>query len=116
MEKWVTIAFILIIATTLVVFVMQRKGGFSGTASAASGFEEGTLTVTGVSGRGADDKNGAANLTITGTILGPSITPTEVYRELVVQAGTDLSIGEDVPVVYKPNKVNTTWQIGRLGS
>ncbi|ALG85527.1 hypothetical protein [Gordonia phthalatica] len=118
MPLWISVVFILLVATTIVAIVMRRNGGrgFGGSADAASGFVGGTLTVTGVGSEGAPDKNGHRYCTISGTILGPQTAPTDVYGRLVL-GSTEPSpgIGADLPVVYRPGKVESSWRFGALG-
>ncbi|MFT3714428.1 MAG: hypothetical protein QM774_00350 [Gordonia sp. (in: high G+C Gram-positive bacteria)] len=116
MSTAVTIVFIVIIATALIAMLYARRnGGFTKSGPVGAGYEEGKLTITGVSGQGAADKNGAAYNTFTGTILGPSIAPTEVYGTLTVgAAGEDPAVGQELPVVYKPGKVTSSWRFGSL--
>lgn len=86
----------------------------------ASQYVQGTLTVVGVSDDQVDpqsttDKNGQRFYTITGTIVGPETNPTEVYGTLVL--GPDdpwPQVGDDLPVIYKPQKAVTSWQFGVL--
>lgn len=114
MPSWITVVFILLIAATLASFLIGRtRTGTRGTA--AAGYQSGTLTVTGVSGRGETDKNGAAYFTVSGTIIGGETAPTEVYGTLVLATGDpDPFVGQDLPVVYKPGKTSTTWRFGTL--
>ncbi|GAA3958545.1 hypothetical protein [Gordonia caeni] len=113
MPTWITVVFILLIAATLASFFLGRgrmasfgKGGAGG-----AGYASGTMTVTGVSSRGDADKNGQAYFTLSGTIIGPDTPPTEVYGSLVLGSGDpDPSVGQELPVVYKPGKAATTWR------
>ncbi|GAC56330.1 hypothetical protein GOHSU_04_02000 [Gordonia hirsuta DSM 44140 = NBRC 16056] len=116
MSNWVTIVFIVLIAAVLASFFFGRGRMSAGPGTtAASGYESGTLTVTGVSGRGAADKNGVAYFTVSGTIIGPSTSPTEVYGTLTLDTGdADPYVGQEVPVIYKPGKAATTWRFGTL--
>ncbi len=51
--------------------------------------------------------------TISGTIVGPETNPTEVYGTLVLGAGDPWpQIGDDLPVLYKPQKAATSWRFG----
>lgn len=114
MPSWITVVFIMLIAATLASFLIGRaRTGTRGSAS--TGFESGTLTVTGVSGRGDADKNGAAYFTVSGTIIGEQTAPTEVYGTLVLDGGdSDPFVGQELPVVYKPGKTSSTWRFGTL--
>lgn len=117
MPNWVTIVFILLIAGTIASFFIgrgRRPGG--GAAAAAAGYAAGTLTVTGVSGRGDADKNGNANFTVSGTVVGDATAPTEVYGTLILGAGDpEPFVGQELPVIYKPGKTAGTWRFGTLG-
>ena len=119
MTDWFMGVVLIILVVTVIAMLLRRRGGFGGfggkPATAAAGFEQGTLTVTGISGRGAEDKNQQAYSTFTGTVLGASIPPTDIYGTLVVGAGdSELEVGQDLPVVYKPGKVTSTWRFGSL--
>lgn len=109
--------FILLVATSIIAIVMRRGGGRGfGNADAASGFVGGTLTVTGVGSEAAADKNGQRYCTVSGTILGPDAAPTEVYGRLVLTAVENSpEVGADLPVVYRPGKVESSWRFGSLG-
>lgn len=113
MPTWITVVFILLIAATLASFLIGRGRRTSlGNRAAGAGYESGTMTVTGVSSRGAADKNGRSYLTVSGTIIGPETAPTEVYGSLVLEAGEpDLFIGQELPVAYKPGKAATSWRL-----
>ncbi|MBT0565598.1 hypothetical protein [Williamsia sp. CHRR-6] len=117
---FITFLFILAFAALLVLTVrqFQRSRGTGGglSAAAAAQLREGTLTVTGVSDRpGEGDKNGEVFCTISGTIIGPETHPTDVYGHMVVAAAARWpQLGDDLPVVYKPGKVDSTWSFGQL--
>ncbi|MGB3697304.1 MAG: hypothetical protein WBA05_07715 [Gordonia sp. (in: high G+C Gram-positive bacteria)] len=117
MPVWITVVFILLVATTIAALLMQRRGrGLFGGADAASGFQQGTFTVTGLGRANPPDKNGHRYCTVTGTIIGPEIAPTEVYGTRVL--GPDEvtpGVGSDFPVIYRPGKVDSTWRFGSLG-
>lgn len=117
MPAWITIVFILLIAATIASFYFGR-GRMSSQGrgvSGSNGYEGGTMTVTGVSGRGDADKNGTAYFTVTGTIIGDQTAPTEVYGTLVLDTGDrDPFVGQEIPVVYKPGKTATSWRFGTL--
>ncbi len=117
MPNWVTIVFILLIAGTLASFFIGRsRWAAGGSTTAAAGYAGGTLTVTGVSGRGHADKNGAVNVTVSGTIVGDATAPTEVYGTMVLNTGDrDPFVGQEFQVVYKPGKTESTWRFGTLG-
>ena len=115
MAPWITVVFILLIAATIASIFLGPGRGFGGSASTSSGYASGTMTVTGVSGRGEADKNGQVYFTVSGTIIGADTAPTEVYRTMVLPAeAADPYIGEERPVVYKPGKTATTWRFGTL--
>ncbi|GAC62853.1 hypothetical protein GSI01S_46_00060 [Gordonia sihwensis NBRC 108236] len=118
MPVWISVVFILIVATSLVAMLMQRRGRrmFGGGVDAASGYVEGTLTVTGLGRQNEPDKNGSRYCTISGTIIGPQIAPTEVYGTQVLGADDVApTVGASMPVVYRPGKVDSTWRFGVLG-
>ncbi|GAA4756459.1 hypothetical protein MUG78_01895 [Gordonia alkaliphila] len=115
MPSWITVVFILLIAATIASLFIGRTRRAGGPVSGASGYASGTLTITGVSGRGDADKSGQAYFTVSGTIIGPDTAPTEVYTTLALPAeAADPFIGEERPVVYKPGKTATTWRFGTL--
>ncbi|MBM7366251.1 hypothetical protein [Gordonia hydrophobica] len=117
MPVWITVVFVLLVVTSIVAILMRRGGGRGfGSIDAASGFVDGTLTVTGVGAEGAADKDGRRYCTVSGTILGPQTAPTDVYGHLVLGA-TEPSpgVGTDLPVVYRPGKVESSWRFGALG-
>ncbi|MDL9936826.1 hypothetical protein QSJ18_08750 [Gordonia sp. ABSL1-1] len=118
---WLTLVFVILLAAALAAMLISRQRGR--TAGTLGGgqigqFVQGTLTVTGVSDRGdsAVDKNGERYCTLSGTIVGPETMPTEVYGTLVLGADPAPYVGQDLPVVYKPNKAVTTWRFGALPS
>ncbi|WP_448221687.1 hypothetical protein [Gordonia iterans] len=114
MDTLVTIVFILIIGGALASFFIARNRQ-AGRVSGAAGYENGVLTVTGVSDVGAADKNGQSYVSVSGTIIGGSTAPTEVYGTLVLDVGLDKPyVGEEKAVVYKPGKVESTWRFGTL--
>ena len=109
--------FIIVLVAVIVALVVQWRGGRGGkvlSPGAAAQFVQGVFTVTGVSERPVGtDKNGESYCTIPGTISGPQTNPTEVYGTLVVGAlGQWPQIGTDMPVIYKPDKAETTWRFG----
>ncbi|MGW6034103.1 hypothetical protein ACWFOS_10590 [Gordonia terrae] len=117
-----TVTFTLLIAALVVLLVVQWQRGRNPqpmSAAKASQFVQGTFTIVGVSDRddeptrSATDKNGDRFCTISGTIVGPETSPTEVYGTLVLGAGDPWpQIGDDLPVLYKPNKAATSWRFG----
>ncbi len=114
MDTLVTIVFILIIGGAAVAagrYLWGRNNMSTDGLKPGSGFEDGMLTVTGVSDVGAADKNNQSFVTVSGTILGVSVAPTEVYGTLILDPSRDKPyIGEEIPVVYKPGKVATSWR------
>ena len=117
-----TVTFTLLIAALVVVLVVQWQRGRNPqpmSAAKASQFVQGTFTVVGVSDRddeptkSAADKDGNRFCTICGTIVGPETSPTEVYGTLVLGAGDPWpQVGDDLPVLYKPQKAATSWRFG----
>lgn len=116
MPSWILALFAVLIVASVIMMVMQRRGGGVGGGGlgggpSGAGFAPGILTVTGVSGRGAADKNGNAYFTVSGTITGDQTAPTEVYGTLMLAAGErEPVIGDDIPVSYKPGKTATSWR------
>ncbi|MBD0859612.1 hypothetical protein IA539_00060 [Gordonia sp. zg691] len=119
-----TVTFTLLLAALVVALVVQWQRGRNPqamSAARASQFVQGTFTVTGISDRddepanSATDKNGERYCTISGTIVGPETSPTEVYGTLVLGAGDPWpQIGDDLSVLYKPNKAATSWRFGEM--
>ncbi|MCT1355957.1 hypothetical protein [Gordonia sp. p3-SID1431] len=117
-----TVTFTLLIVALVVVLVVQWQRGRNPqpmSAAKASQFVQGTFTVVGVSDRddeptkSAADKDGNRFCTISGTIVGPETSPTEVYGTLVLGAGDPWpQVGDDLPVLYKPQKAATSWRFG----
>ncbi|QKT08019.1 hypothetical protein HUN08_13125 [Gordonia sp. X0973] len=99
----------LLAATAVALFIGLRNRGPS--AQKLAEMSSGTLTVTGVNERPAQgDANGQAYLTVSGTIMGPDIAPTEVYGSFTHSlAGAWPQIGQDLPVRYNPRKVEQSW-------
>ncbi|NMO01877.1 hypothetical protein HH308_11715 [Gordonia sp. TBRC 11910] len=116
----VQITFAVIIAAAAVALIIQLQRGRRPKALSAqqsAQFEEGTLTVTGVSDRPAKaDAKGEVFATISGTIVGPGTSPTDVYTTVVLNLANDRwpRPGDDLPVLYKPGKVDTSWRLGTL--
>ena len=89
-------------------------GGFLRKATAESGYVDGTLTVTNAV-QGAADRNGDRTFTVTGMIIGPGAPAVEVYGQWTMRSGGRVPIpGQDMPVVYRPEKVESTWRFGTL--
>lgn len=104
--------FILLILTTLAAMFMQRSGRrmFGGQGAGGDGYVQGTLTVTGVGRLNEPDKNGRRYCTLSGTIIGPEINPTEVYGTQILATNVQTpTVGADLPVMYRPGKVDSTW-------
>ncbi|MEZ5209992.1 hypothetical protein [Gordonia sp. (in: high G+C Gram-positive bacteria)] len=115
MGTWFTVAFIILLVATLVMMLARRSGRGFAQGAPGAGYAAGTLTITGVSGAGARDKNEQAYFTFTGTIVGPQTPPTEVYGTLALgPADQEPKIGDDKPVIYKPGKTATSWRFGTL--
>ncbi|MGW5524249.1 hypothetical protein [Gordonia sp. NPDC003950] len=113
---WITITIAVLLAALAVGMIMQmrgrRIGGFSG---GGAGYEQGTLTVTGVSDRPQPDSKGEVFCTVSGVINGPGTSPTEVYGTMVLTDGASWpQVGSDHPVVYRPGKAETSWRFGEL--
>lgn len=119
---WMEIAFGLLLAGVATVAVLQyRSFGKSNTQQNpidkmfngdVAQHISGILTVTGVSKRGVVDKEGKLFCAISGTIIGPEISPTQVYRQFIFQE-TDSwpQIGAELPVTYRPGKVDASWRL-----
>ncbi|MFT4086540.1 MAG: hypothetical protein QM658_05200 [Gordonia sp. (in: high G+C Gram-positive bacteria)] len=110
---WITLAFVALLAATLVAMYMRtRTTGFGGGTAVGAGYAEGVLTITGASDRQPGDRNGQWFCTVSGTITGPETAPTEVYGKLVCGPSESAPrIGEDRPVVFKPGKTATSWRL-----
>lgn len=117
---WLPILFAVILAAAAVALIVQMQRGRRPrqlSAQQIAQFEQGTLTLTGVSDRPDQaDSKGEVYATISGTVIGPSITPTDVYTTTVLNLTGDAwpKIGDDLPVIYKPGKVESSWRIGSL--
>ncbi|MFW0792147.1 hypothetical protein [Gordonia sp. CPCC 205333] len=117
---WIQIAFAVILAAGAVALILQLQRGRRPrqlSPQQAAQFEAGTLTVTGVSDRPAEaDSKGEVYATISGTIVGPTTAPTDVYTTTVLNLERDPwpRPGDDLPVFYKPGKVDSSWRIGSL--
>lgn len=117
---WIEIAFAAILAAGAVALIVQLRRGRNPrplSAQQVAQFEQGTLTVTGVSDRPEEaDAKGEVYATISGTIVGAGIAPTDVYTTTVLNLVNDPwpRLGDDLPVFYKPGKVESTWRIGQL--
>ncbi|MFC7753557.1 hypothetical protein [Tsukamurella soli] len=52
---------------------------------------------------------------MSGTVAGPSTAPREIYGKFVWKmADTWPEPGDQLPVVYKVGKVDTTWKVGTM--
>ncbi|OBK52745.1 hypothetical protein A5656_24510 [Mycobacterium gordonae] len=93
---------LLLLVAVLVVFLAPRFIRPGPRGALASG----TLLVTGVSSRAADDPDADAGeqfVTISGVINGPTVNEHAVYRRMVVTADQWPVTGQQFPVVYSPN-------------
>jgi hypothetical protein len=104
-------ASIVLIGGALVMVIAMLMRGRSGTTPAQP--ETGTLHVTGVSPRPA--AQGEQYVTITGTISGPSVPGETVYGRFAWDAGQWPAPGDEIPVVYPPDKPQH-WQLGHPGA
>ncbi|MDF0528861.1 hypothetical protein P0W64_07925 [Tsukamurella sp. 8F] len=104
-----------VLAMLFVTWQRSRSGG-GRTMASKPGLEQGTLTLTGVTDRPLDgDRNGDAFVTVTGTVTGPSTAPTPVYLTYAMKLGASWpEVGDEVPVVYKVGKVESSWKFGTL--
>lgn len=119
------IILILMFAALLAVFVMQWRRSRSGAPARGQAGDPrfsnrvpGTLTLTGVSDQPVEgDKNHQVFCTVSGTIIGPDTAPTAVYGRFVVPLSMSWpSIGDEIPVTYKPGKAETSWELaGPIG-
>ncbi len=111
---WILVILVVLIAVGVTWRRAQR--GVARTMDAQSGLEQGTMTLTGVSPRPLDaDKNGEATVTISGSLAGPSTSPRPVYGRFVWKfADTWPEVGDQLAVVYKIGKADTTWHVGTL--
>ncbi|WP_132991933.1 hypothetical protein [Gordonia zhaorongruii] len=116
MPTWIPVLFTALLVISVIALFLARRGhSFSGPVDATSGYQQGTLTVTGLGRDNAADKNGQSYCTLSGIVIGPEIPPTEVYGTRVLSADEPRPyVGLDLPVVYKPAKVSSTWQFGSL--
>ncbi|MFT3900689.1 MAG: hypothetical protein QM728_10685 [Gordonia sp. (in: high G+C Gram-positive bacteria)] len=99
-----------VLAATVVALILGLRGR-KPSAEKLAAMSSGTLTVTGVSERPAKgDANGKAFLTISGTIIGADIAPTEVYGSFDYSLDAPWpTIGQDLPVRYNPRKPDQSW-------
>ncbi len=120
------IILILMFAALLAVFVMQWRRSRSGAPVRGEAGDPrfsnrvpGTLTLTGVSDQPVEgDKNHQVFCTVSGTIVGPDTAPTDIYGRFVVPMSMRWpSIGDQIPVTYKPGKAESSWELaGPLGN
>ncbi|MFT4199907.1 hypothetical protein [Gordonia sp. (in: high G+C Gram-positive bacteria)] len=99
-----------VMAATVVALVIGMRGRGPSAAKLAE-MSSGTITVTGVSERPAQ-ADGAGNvfMTLSGTIMGADIAPTEVYGQFTQQFSAPWpQIGQDLPVRYNPRKPAESW-------
>lgn len=113
---WITLTIAILLAALAVGMIMQMRGRRTGgLRGGGAGYEQGTLTITGVSDRPEADSKGEAFCTVSGTINGPGTPPVEVYGTLVLVDGAPWpQMGSDHPVVYRPGKAETSWKFGEL--
>ncbi|SIS04375.1 hypothetical protein [Williamsia sterculiae] len=113
-----TLTFVVILAGLAVAMIVRWRQGrqAGGPQRFDPSLVQGTLTVTGVSDRPeVGDKNGQMFCTISGTVLGPQTAPTDVYQRMVLPDDQPWpQVGDDLPVVYRAGKVETSWRIGTL--
>ncbi|GAB11882.1 hypothetical protein GOARA_090_00140, partial [Gordonia araii NBRC 100433] len=77
---WITLLAAAALAAIAVALIIGFRGGLRPSAAKLAAMSSGTLTVTGASPRPEQgDKNDGAFVTISGTIIGADIAPTEVY-------------------------------------
>ena len=96
---WAAVVNGVLAAPLMAVMMLIARNRRANGGSAAAGYENGVLTVTGVSDVGAADKNGQSYVTVSGTIIGGSTAPTEVYGTLVLDVGLDKPyVGEEKAV------------------
>ena len=114
MPTWITGLFVVLLAASAVSLLLARRGRTFGGGSAASGWVDGSMTITSVV-VGEPDRTGASNCTVTGTVVGPGAPAVEVYGRMVSPSASHTpTVGQDLPVVYKPGKVDSTWRFGTL--
>ncbi len=101
------------LAAVAVALIINLRGGRQPSAAKLAAMSTGTLTLTGVSPRpDSGDKNGQAFVTVSGTVLGADIAPTEVYGGFVWSLDAPWpQVGQDMPVRYDPRKVDSSWVI-----
>lgn len=120
-EIIIILMFAAMLGAVLIQWRRSRPGQPTGGAPGDPRFVNrvpGTLKVTGVSDKPVEgDKNNQVFCTVSGTITGPDTPPTDVYgRFVVTMAMSWPSIGDEIPVTYKPGKAETTWEIaGPIG-
>ncbi|WP_153415043.1 hypothetical protein [Nocardia macrotermitis] len=105
------IVFIVVIVGALAATVMLYLRGRGGSVSADAEF--GTLNVTGVSPRPA--AQGEQYVTITGTLVGPSVPGETIYGRFAWDVNQWPSAGDQIPVSYPPGKPQH-WQIAHPGA
>lgn len=121
-EIIVILMFVALLAALLIQWRRSRSGAPAGGQAGDPRFSNrvpGTLTLTGVSDKPVEgDKNHQVFCTMSGTIAGPDTAPTDVYGRFVVPMSMMWpSIGDEIPVTYKPGKAETSWQLaGPIGN
>lgn len=105
---WVWIAMFTVLA---VVLGRSLYGRGAPRQYAPDDYGRGVLVVTGVSPRPiAADQNNQAFCTISGYIRTEDLTSVEVYRRTVRDFGGRWpEIGDEIPVLFAPGKVERTW-------
>ncbi len=109
----ITVLIAALLAAVVVALVVGLRGGRRLSAAKLAAMSGGTLTLTGVSPRpDRGDAKNQAFVTVSGTVIGADIAPTEVYGGFVWSLDTPWpAIGQDLPVRYDPRKVDSTWVI-----
>lgn len=96
LEVMMALTMVTILAVTLGAYFARRNRG------QAANLEQGILYVTGVSP--LPEMTGEHYVTITGTLTGPSVTGTVVYRRFAWDAAHWPAIGDQLTVAYPPHK------------
>ena len=100
------------LAAVAVALIINLRGGRQPSAAKLAAMSAGTLTLTGVSPARRGRQERQAFVTVSGTVLGPDIAPTEVYGGFVWSLDAPWpQIGQDMPVRYDPRKVDSSWVI-----
>ncbi|GED98896.1 hypothetical protein [Gordonia crocea] len=101
------------LAAVAIALIINLRGGRKPSAEKLAAMSQGTVTVTGVSPRpDRGDANDSAYVTISGTVIGADITPTEVYGSYAWSLNSPWpQVGQDISVRYDPRKVESSWLI-----